>query len=108
MEKCTFCYQRVQDIAIAADLVPLYLQRNQQTLHSWDLLTTTLEAGDVLHLTIPAKIMEEGTLLQGFIDIPHGWNDPNVNCLTDDQDVDPVGGFPNLKIVPVRIEKMNK
>jgi anaerobic selenocysteine-containing dehydrogenase len=57
-------------------------------------------------LTIPAKIMEKGTLLKGFIDIPHGWNDPNVNCLTDDQDVDPVGGFPNLKIVPVRIEKM--
>ena len=58
-------------------------------------------------LSIPIKIMESGTILKGFIEIPHGWNDTNVNCLTDDRDVDPVGGFPNLKIVPVRIEKMN-
>jgi formate dehydrogenase (coenzyme F420) alpha subunit len=57
-------------------------------------------------LTIPVKIMTPGTILKGFIDIPHGWNEPNVNCLTDDRDVDPVGGFPNLKIVPVRIEKV--
>jgi len=56
-------------------------------------------------ITVPVKVMESGKILKGFIDIPHGWNEPNVNCLTDDRDVDPVGGFPNLKIVPVRIEK---
>ncbi len=57
-------------------------------------------------ICIAVKIMQPGTILKGFIEIPHGWNEPNVNCLTDDRDVDPVGGFPNLKIVPVRIEKM--
>ena len=41
-----------------------------------------------------------------FVDVLHGWNDPNVNRLTDDRDADPVGGFPNMKIVPVRIEKL--
>ena len=50
-----FCYQTVQDIAIEADLVPLYLQRGRTNFHSWDLLNATLEPEDVLHLTIPAK-----------------------------------------------------
>ncbi|MFC1877915.1 molybdopterin dinucleotide binding domain-containing protein, partial [Thermodesulfobacteriota bacterium] len=58
-------------------------------------------------ISIPVKVMESGKILKGFIEIPHGWNEPNVNCLTDDRDVDPVGGFPNLKIVPVRIEKLS-
>jgi len=46
------------------------------------------------------------TMQQGFVEVPHGWNNPNVNRLTDDRDTDPVGGFPNLKIVPVRVEKL--
>ena len=54
----SFCHQRVQDVAISADLVPLYLQTANQPLHSWDLLKATLKAGDVLHLTIPAKNIE--------------------------------------------------
>jgi Trk K+ transport system NAD-binding subunit len=53
-----FCHQSVQDIAIEADLVPLYLQTAQQQLHGWDLLKTILQPGDVLHLTIPAKNIE--------------------------------------------------
>jgi hypothetical protein len=51
--------------------------------------------------------MDNGSILKGFIEVPHGWNSPNVNILTDDRDADPMGGFPNLKIVPVRIEKIS-
>jgi anaerobic selenocysteine-containing dehydrogenase len=58
-------------------------------------------------LTIQVKVMHNGTILKGLIEVPHGWNVPNVNCLTDDDDADPVGGFPNLKNVPVRIEKIS-
>ncbi len=53
-----FCQQPVKDIAIEADLVPLYLQTTQQQLHGWDLLNAVLQPGDVLHLTIPAKNIE--------------------------------------------------
>jgi Trk K+ transport system NAD-binding subunit len=49
-----FCGQSVQDVAIAADLVPLYLETSHQTLHGWDLLQVQLSPGDVLRLTIPA------------------------------------------------------
>ncbi len=53
-----FCYQTVSEVAIAADLVPLYLQSDRAKLHSWDLLNAVLAPGDVLHLTIPAKNIE--------------------------------------------------
>ncbi len=59
--------------------------------------------GEVL---IEAQVIDDGRILKGFIEVPHGWNIPNVNRLTDDRDVDPISGFANMKIVPVRIEKI--
>lgn len=53
-----FCGETVRTIAIEADLVPLYLQTPNQQIHGWDLLNATLNPGDVLHLTIPAKNIE--------------------------------------------------
>ncbi|HEY9826034.1 MAG TPA: NAD-binding protein [Stenomitos sp.] len=53
-----FCGCSVQSVAIAADLVPLYLQTDAQTIHGWELLNACLQPGDVLHLTIPAKNIE--------------------------------------------------
>ncbi|BAZ19973.1 TrkA domain-containing protein [Kalymmatonema gypsitolerans NIES-4073] len=49
-----FCDQPVKDVAMSADFVPLYLETNSQTIHGWDLLETSLSAGDVLYLTMPA------------------------------------------------------
>jgi Trk K+ transport system NAD-binding subunit len=49
----------VQKIAIDCDLVPLYLYRNCQTIHSWQLLKTYLIEGDVLYLTMPATKLEQ-------------------------------------------------
>lgn len=50
-----FCGKAIKDIAISADLVPLYLETAHQTIHGWELLQGQLNPGDVLHLTIPAK-----------------------------------------------------
>jgi voltage-gated potassium channel Kch len=49
-----FCGQQVKDAAISADCVPLYVERNSQTFHGWDLLETNLSDGDILYLTIHA------------------------------------------------------
>ncbi|MEB3357302.1 MAG: NAD-binding protein [Synechococcales bacterium] len=54
-----FCGQRVKDVAMAADCVPLYVETLHQTVHGWDLLEVNLAAGDVLYLTIPAKNLEQ-------------------------------------------------
>ncbi|BAZ15982.1 TrkA domain-containing protein [Calothrix sp. NIES-4071] len=49
-----FCCLKVEDAAMLADCVPLYLETNNQTLHGWDLLNTSLCPGDTLYLTMPA------------------------------------------------------
>lgn len=53
-----FLGRRVQDLAMEADFVPLYLETNHRTIHGWDLLNTSLTLGDVLYLTMPASHLE--------------------------------------------------
>jgi len=57
-------------------------------------------------IDIPAKVMHEKEILPGVLQIPHGWGDANVNLLTPDLVNDPISGFPLLKAIPVRIEKI--
>ena len=56
---------------------------------------------------VRAKIVDAAQLLPGFVEIPHGWQDGNVNLVTFDNINDPISGFPLLKAVPVRIEKIS-
>ena len=55
---------------------------------------------------VQVKIVDEAKILQGFVEIPHGWKDGNVNHVTYDNINDPISGFPLLKAIPVRIEKI--
>jgi voltage-gated potassium channel Kch len=57
--KHPFCSQQVQAAAMKTDFVPLYLERNQLTIHGWKLLETILCSGDVLYLTMPAGNLEQ-------------------------------------------------
>ncbi|MEW5861758.1 MAG: NAD-binding protein [Cyanobacteriota bacterium] len=54
-----FCGKRVQESAMDADFVPLYIETNYQTIHGWDVLETYLSAGDILYLTMPANRLEQ-------------------------------------------------
>jgi hypothetical protein len=53
-----FCGRWIEEVAIAADLVPLYLETQTQTIHGEQLLKTQLQPQDVLHLTIAATDLE--------------------------------------------------
>ncbi len=53
-----FCQQVVKNIASKADFVPLYIESNGQTIHSWELLDYHLVSGDVLYLTMPANRLD--------------------------------------------------
>jgi Trk K+ transport system NAD-binding subunit len=57
--KHPFCGQAVKEAAMVADFVPLYVERDQYTIHSWELLDTDLESGDILYLTMPATGLEQ-------------------------------------------------
>jgi anaerobic selenocysteine-containing dehydrogenase len=61
------------------------------------------EIGEV---EVRVKIVDAAQILSGFVEIPHGWQDGNVNLVTHDNINDPISGFPLLKAVPVRIEKL--
>ena len=57
-------------------------------------------------LEIRAKVVDEEEILRGVLQITHGWDEANVNLITNDSIIDPVSGFPLLKSVPVKIEKV--
>jgi anaerobic selenocysteine-containing dehydrogenase len=57
-------------------------------------------------IEIQARIMHEKEILPGVLQITHGWEEVNVNLITPDLINDPISGFPLLKAVPVRIEKL--
>jgi anaerobic selenocysteine-containing dehydrogenase len=57
-------------------------------------------------LEIPAKIVGRSELRKGVIEIYHGWEEWRVNFVTHDNINDPICGFPLLKGVPVRIERI--
>jgi anaerobic selenocysteine-containing dehydrogenase len=108
--KAIFYHSRYHEIEKFKRTIP----GAQAEIHPEDASMLGIRDGETVRIvsrigevSIPVKVMEPGKILKGFIEIPHGWNEPNVNCLTDDRDVDPVAGFPNLKIVPVRIEKLS-
>lgn len=54
-----FCGQKVKEVAIETDFVPLYLESDNRTIHGWQLLETCLRSGDILYLTIPATKVEQ-------------------------------------------------
>ncbi len=54
-----FCGQTVRDAAIQADFVPLYVERENQTIHGWQLLEVTFQPQDILYLTMPASGLEQ-------------------------------------------------
>jgi anaerobic selenocysteine-containing dehydrogenase len=57
-------------------------------------------------LKVQVKMVNDTQILPGYVEIPHGWQDSNVNLVTYDNINDPISGFPLLKAIPVRIEKI--
>ncbi len=64
-------------------------------------------ASEVGEMKIRAAIKHPSELRRGVVEIYHGWEEWRVNFLTYDDINDPISGFPLLKAVPVRIEKIN-
>lgn len=57
-------------------------------------------------LEVEAKIVHKNELLRGVVEMYHGWEDWRINFTTFDHVNDPISGFPLLKGVPVRLEKI--
>jgi formate dehydrogenase (coenzyme F420) alpha subunit len=57
-------------------------------------------------LIIKVVIVEPEAIVKGFVHIPHGYDQCNVNEITLDDVLDPISGFPAVKSVPVNIRKV--
>jgi len=54
---------------------------------------------------IEIKALVTGDILPGVVNIPHGWDEANVNILTDEAPADTVVGNPALKALLCRMRK---
>jgi len=57
-------------------------------------------------LELPVKVTAPNEILPGSLQITHGWREANVNLITHDDRFDPISGFPLMKSVEVRVEKV--
>jgi len=57
-------------------------------------------------LDIPVKVVAPNEILQGVLEITHGWREANVNLITHDDRFDSISGFPLMKSMTVRVEKV--
>ncbi|MBW2121331.1 MAG: molybdopterin-dependent oxidoreductase [Deltaproteobacteria bacterium] len=107
--KSLYYHSRYRNIARFRASIPV----PQVEIHPDDAARMGITEGQRVKVTstvgsieIPARVMGEKDILPGVLQITHGWDEANVNLLTDDRVTDPVTGFPLLKAVPVRIEKL--
>ena len=82
-------------------------------LHPQDASALGVSDGDEIRITsrigtveVPAKIMSKSEILPGTLQLTHGWKEANANLLTHDDRFDPISGFPLMKAVEVRLEKV--
>ncbi|MBN2552272.1 MAG: molybdopterin-dependent oxidoreductase [Spirochaetales bacterium] len=82
-------------------------------LHPDDASSLEIADGDTIRITsrigsveVPVKIMSKSEILPGTLQLTHGWREANANLLTHDDRFDPISGFPLMKAVEVRVEKV--
>jgi len=82
-------------------------------MHPGDAAALGVTDGDAVRVTsrigaveIPVRVMAPNEIPLGSLQITHGWKEANVNLITHDDRFDPVSGFPLMKSVEVRVEKV--
>jgi formate dehydrogenase (coenzyme F420) alpha subunit len=56
-------------------------------------------------LTAIVLVVAADDIVRGFVHLPHGYPDCNVNEISSEYPTDPISGFPAVKSVPVNITK---
>lgn len=101
-------YRNIKQIrkVMPEGLVELHPEDAQKlNLAQGELVRVVTENGQI---EIKVDILHEKEIFPGSIQITHGFAKQNVNNLVGDGTRDPISGFPALKSVPARIEKINK
>jgi anaerobic selenocysteine-containing dehydrogenase len=82
-------------------------------IHPQDALNLNISDGELVNvvtangsLKINVKVLHEKEIYPGSVQITHGFKDQNVNILVGDKWRDEISGFPSLKAMKARIEKI--
>ena len=88
--------------------------RPRVDVHPDDAARLGVVDGDVVRITsrsgsleVRANVVAADELLRGCLQLTHGWGEVNVNLLTDDDRFDPISGFPAVKEVHVRMDRVD-
>jgi formate dehydrogenase (coenzyme F420) alpha subunit len=82
-------------------------------MHPDDAAALQVVSGDTVRITsrigtldIPVRVVARNEIVPGALQITHGWREANVNLITHDDIFDPISGFPLMKSMTVRMEKV--
>ena len=82
-------------------------------MHPDDAAALGVADGDPVRITsrvgavdVPVKVVAPNEIRPGSLQMTHGWAQANVNLITHDDRPDPVSGFPLMKSVEVRVERL--
>jgi len=108
--KLLYYHSRFRNIARFRTAIP----KADVEMHPRDAEAIGVADGETVKITsrigsleIPVKIMAANEILPGNLQITHGWKDANVNLVTHDDRFDPISGFPLMKAVEVRVDKIH-
>jgi anaerobic selenocysteine-containing dehydrogenase len=109
--KLLYLHSRFRNIARFRTAIP----GPEVEMHPDDAVALGVADGDVVRVTsrvgaveVPVKVMAPSEILPGNLQITHGWKEANVNLVTHDDRFDPISGFPLMKSVEVRLEKVGR
>jgi anaerobic selenocysteine-containing dehydrogenase len=80
-------------------------------IHPVDAEIRSISTGDKVEISSPRGVITfradvTDIIKQGVVHCFHGWNDANINELTDDAHLDPISGFPPFKSLLCEVKKV--
>lgn len=108
--KAVYCHSRGRNIPRFLDILP----GPSVELHPDDAVHLGVAEGDRVVIRsrngqaeFPVEVMAANEIMPGYVQATHGWKAAaNINLVTFDDKPDPISGFPTMRGVPVRIEKV--
>ena len=101
-----FTHSQHRNVAALREYMPEPLvEINTRTARGLGIASRDMVVVQSLRGSIRLRASVTDEILPGVVSIQHGWNEANVNLLTDHTALDPVSGFPGYKQVLCRVTK---
>jgi formate dehydrogenase (coenzyme F420) alpha subunit len=100
------CYHNIPRLKKAVPYAELEIHpvdAGKNGLSTGDKVKIASEGGELI---AHALIVGADEIVRGFVHLPHGFPDCNVNEISLENPTDPISGFPAVKSVPVNISKL--